>query len=113
MPVRTVDAVMLASRTAAFMSRSIKNASQEAGHRLALSMLDLTTLEGADTEEKVRAVCRKAINPHPEPIDSQTPVPPLPSAAAVCVYRSDRSDRLPCVTAGRATASRRAPALGT
>jgi deoxyribose-phosphate aldolase len=88
MPARTVDAVMLARRTAAFMSRSIKTGSQETGHRLALSMLDLTTLEGADTDEKVRAVCRKAITPHPphaghdpDPID-----PPLPSAAAVCVY---------------------------
>jgi len=78
---RPVDAVMLARRAASFTRRSIKADSKRAGLRLAVSMLDLTTLEGADSPELARALCRKAIQPMPQPIE-----PPVPSVAAVCVY---------------------------
>ena len=81
MPPRTVDAVMLQQRALSFTKRSIKAGAKVAGLRLALSMLDLTTLEGKDSPEKVRALCRKAIAPTERDFD-----PPLPHAAAVCVY---------------------------
>jgi deoxyribose-phosphate aldolase len=81
MPRRTVDAVMVDQRAASFTKRSIKESSKLAGLRLVLSMLDLTTLEGKDSPEKVRSLCRKAVRPYDGVID-----PPLPSAAAVCVY---------------------------
>ncbi len=76
-----VDAVMLEQRAAALATRSIKAASKLAGLRLAMSMLDLTTLEGKDSPEKIRSVCRKAVQPYAGEID-----PPIPSVAAVCVY---------------------------
>ena len=75
----SVDAVMAAERAASFTKRSIKSDAKRAGLLLALSMLDLTTLEGKDSPEKVRALCRKAITP-----DANDPS--LPSCAAVCVY---------------------------
>jgi len=77
----SVDTIMVQERAASFTKRSIKAASKRSGLTLALSMLDLTTLEGKDSPEKVRGLCRKAIRPwesHPE----------LPSCAAVCVYPS-------------------------
>lgn len=77
----TVDAVMLEQRAASFTKRSIKTEAKMSGLRLALSMLDLTTLEGKDSPEKVRALCRKGITPYEGAID-----PPLPSVAAICVY---------------------------
>src|SRR5215813_13905082 len=77
----TVDRVMLEHRAASFTKRSIKTTSKLDALLLALSMVDLTTLEGKDSPEKVRALCRKAIRP----ADFQTN-PPLPSVAAVCVY---------------------------
>lgn len=79
----TIDKVMADERAASFTRRSIKTDSKLAGLRLALSMLDLTTLEGKDSPEKVRSLCRKAIRPYEAAID-----PPLPSVAAVCVYPS-------------------------
>lgn len=75
----TVDRVMAEQRAAAFTRRSIKTASKRTGLLLAMSMLDLTTLEGKDSPEKVRALCRKALRPLPGD-DS------IPPAAAVCVY---------------------------
>lgn len=75
----TIDRVMADQRAAAFTTRSIKTSAKVAGLKLALSMLDLTTLEGKDSPEKVRALCAKAI--HPDPRD-----PDLPTVAAVCVY---------------------------
>jgi deoxyribose-phosphate aldolase len=60
---RTVDRVMVEARAASFQARSIKASSKDRALRLALSMLDLTTLEGKDTPEKVRALCRKAVRP--------------------------------------------------
>lgn len=77
----SVDAVMAAERAASFTKRSLKSTTKLAGLRLAMSMLDLTTLEGKDSPEKVRALCRKAM--HPQPAE-----PDIPAAAAVCVYPS-------------------------
>ncbi len=80
-PVRptTVDPVMVAQRAASFTTRSIKAGSKVAGLRMAVSMVDLTTLEGKDSPGKVRALCRKAVCPDSTLAD-------LPSVAAVCVY---------------------------
>jgi deoxyribose-phosphate aldolase len=78
---RTVDTVTLERQASSFVERRFGNASRMAAFRLALSMLDLTTLEGKDTSEKVRSLCRKGITPYHGPID-----PPLPSVAAICVY---------------------------
>ena len=78
-----VDTVMALQRAESFTRRSIKTESKRQGLRLALSMIDLTTLEGKDSPEKVRSLCRKAITPWDGEID-----PPLPSVAAVCVYPS-------------------------
>ncbi|MDP7008128.1 MAG: deoxyribose-phosphate aldolase [Phycisphaerales bacterium] len=78
-----VDTVMVEQRAASFTRRSIKTESKIQGLRLALSMIDLTTLEGKDSDEKVRSLCRKAITPWEGEI-----TPPLPSVAAVCVYPS-------------------------
>jgi deoxyribose-phosphate aldolase len=81
MPSRTIDTVMLEQRALSFTKRSIGGAGEQTALRLALSMLDLTTLEGKDSPERIRALCRKAIAPSEQAFD-----PPLPSAAAVCVY---------------------------
>jgi len=77
----TVDKVMAEQRAASFTKRSIKGPSKAAGLRLALSMVDLTTLEGKDTPEKVRSLCRKAVWPGEGEAEAD-----LPSVAAVCVY---------------------------
>jgi deoxyribose-phosphate aldolase len=67
-------------RAASFTKRSIKAASKRAAIELAMSMVDLTTLEGKDTPEKVRSLCRKAVDP------SDGTMPGVPPVAAVCVY---------------------------
>jgi deoxyribose-phosphate aldolase len=74
-----VDAIALETRAADLGTRSIKKASKVQGLQLAIAMMDLTTLEGMDTEGKVRQLCRKAIRPLPLRAD-------VPSCAAVCVY---------------------------
>ncbi len=74
-----VDQVGAEQRAAALATRSIKTTSKEYALDLAIRMVDLTTLEGADTPGKVRALSSKAV--HPDPAD-----PTCPSAAAVCVY---------------------------
>jgi deoxyribose-phosphate aldolase len=74
-----VDAIALETRAADLGTRSIKKASKVQGLQLAISMMDLTTLEGMDTPGKVRQLCRKAIRPLPLRDD-------VPSCAAVCVY---------------------------
>ena len=74
-----VDPVGLEARAAQLASRSIKKDTKRALIDLAISMVDLTTLEGVDTPGKVRALCRKAVLPDPDNPDT-------PSAAAVCVY---------------------------
>ena len=78
---RAIDAVGVAERVKRFQSRSIKTTTKLDGLKLALSMVDLTTLEGADTPGKVRQLCRKGITP--DPAD-----PTLPHVAAICVYPS-------------------------
>jgi deoxyribose-phosphate aldolase len=82
----TVDTVMAHERAATFTRRSIKTASKELLLRIALSMLDLTTLEGKDSHEKARALCRKAAMP----LQGYSDAFPngLGSCAAVCVYPS-------------------------
>ena len=74
-----VDEVGIRERVARLATRSIKKASKVEGLKLALSMVDLTTLEGADTPGKVRQLCTKAIHLHSGRKD-------LPMVAAVCVY---------------------------
>ena len=74
-----VDAVGIEERASALGKRSIKKAAKVAGIKLAISMLDLTTLEGKDSEGKVRQLCRKAIRPQPDD-------PSVPHVAAICVY---------------------------
>lgn len=83
---RTVDPVMAQQRAASFTKRSIKTTAKAAGLRLALSMVDLTTLEGKDSPEKVRSLCRKAVRPFER--DEEVLGERLPSCAAVCVYPS-------------------------
>lgn len=82
----TVDRVMADARAASFATRSLKTQTKDAGLRLALSMLDLTTLEGKDSPEKVRSLCAKAIRPMPD--DLRVLGERLPSVGAVCVYPS-------------------------
>lgn len=74
-----VDHVGIAERSARFTTRSIKTSTKREGLDMVLNMIDLTTLEGADTPNKVRQLCYKARHLH----DS---IPNLPSTAAVCVY---------------------------
>ena len=74
-----VDQVGLEARSATLGTRSIKTTSKQWAIDLAISMVDLTTLEGSDTPGKVRALANKAMRP--DPTD-----PSCPSAAAVCVY---------------------------
>lgn len=74
-----VDKVGVEDRIARVTARSIKDDSKMQGLKMVLNMIDLTTLEGADTEGKVRQMCYKAAHLH----DS---IPDLPTTAAVCVY---------------------------
>jgi deoxyribose-phosphate aldolase len=75
----TVDQVGIEERVARFNTRSIKKGSKVQALKLALNMIDLTTLEGKDTEGKVKQMCYKAMHPHDALSD-------LPTTAAVCVY---------------------------
>jgi deoxyribose-phosphate aldolase len=74
-----VDQVGADQRAAMLGTRSIKTTAKEWALDLAIRMVDLTTLEGADTPGKVRALCAKARRP--DPAD-----PSCPSVAALCVY---------------------------
>lgn len=76
-----VDQVGIVERAERFTKRSIKTESKVQGLKLALNMIDLTTLEGKDTEGKVRQMCYKALHLHDV-------MPGLPTVAAVCVYPS-------------------------
>lgn len=76
-----VDKVGVEERVSRFQKRSIKNESKMQGLKMILNMIDLTTLEGKDTEGKVKQMCFKAKHLH----DSY---PGLPTVAAVCVYPS-------------------------
>ena len=74
-----IDQVGIEDRIARITARSIKKESKMQGLIMALNMIDLTTLEGADTDEKVKQLCFKAHHLHDE-------LPGLPNTAAVCVY---------------------------
>jgi deoxyribose-phosphate aldolase len=77
--VPTVDQVTVEERAAAFTKRSIKTSAKLAGLKMAVSMMDITSLEGKDTPGRIAYLCRKA----------QQPIEPkyeVPSCAAVCVY---------------------------
>src|SRR4051812_30541892 len=71
-----VDRVGADARAAGLATRSIKTTAKAWGIDLAIRMVDLTTLEGADTPGKVRALCAKGRRPDPQ----------CPSVAAICVY---------------------------
>jgi deoxyribose-phosphate aldolase len=73
------DTTGVNERVARFCSRSIKKSSKIAGLKLAISMIDLTTLEGKDTKGKVQQLCYKAMHPYDTIKD-------IPTVAAVCVY---------------------------
>ena len=75
----TVDQVGADARAATLGTRSIKTSSKAWAIDTAISMIDLTTLEGADTPGKVKALCTKAVRP--DPTNSV-----VPSVGAVCVY---------------------------
>ena len=79
MTATIVDAVMLEARAGALAKRSIKTTAKVAGIHLAIECMDFTTLEGKDSEGRVRSLCAKAIKPAPH-------LPDVPSVAAVCVY---------------------------
>ncbi len=77
--IGAIDAVALEARAGELAKRSIKREAKLAALDLAVRMMDLTTLEGADTPGKVAALCSKAMRP--DPTDRG-----IPSVAAVCVY---------------------------
>jgi deoxyribose-phosphate aldolase len=102
-PQTSIDQVMAEERAASFTKRSIKTGAKLAGLKMAVSMMDLTTLEGKDTPGKVAYLCRKAL----QPADPRYNVPPC---AAVCVYpnmvkyaRKFLGDRSPVKVASVAT----------
>src|SRR5579863_4840507 len=104
LPLPTVDQIMVEERVASFTKRSIKTSAKLAGLKMAVSMCDLTTLEGKDTPGKVAYLCRKAL----QPADARYAVP---ACAAVCVYpnmvkyaRKFLGDRSPVKNAAVATA---------
>jgi deoxyribose-phosphate aldolase len=74
----SVDQVGVEERVAKFATRSIKKSSKIWGLKTAVSMIDLTTLEGKDTPGKVRSLCQKARHPSDDP--------EIPPVAAVCIY---------------------------
>lgn len=74
-----IDKVGVEERVSRLNKRSIKKESKLQGLKLALSMIDHTTLEGSDSEGKVIQLCSKARQPY-------APLPDLPTVAAVCVY---------------------------
>ncbi len=76
-----IDQVGVEERASRFTKRSLKNETKINGLKLALNMIDLTTLEGKDTEGKVKQLCYKAMHLH----DFYSG---LPTVAAVCVYPS-------------------------
>lgn len=91
LPFYPIDASGLKERSQFFTKRSIKDSSKLAALYLAIELMDLTSLEGSDTEEKIKRLCKKAICPispvYQEKLSSLRPdLPNIPSVAAVCVY---------------------------
>ena len=81
MNLPTYDTTGVDERIEKFCKRSIKKESKIDGLKLALSMIDLTTLEGKDTSGKVEQLCYKAMHPHDA-------LKNIPNVAAICVYPS-------------------------
>src|SRR5947208_15880710 len=77
--IGSVDAVAVEERAATLAKRSIKREAKLFALDLAVRMIDLTTLEGADTPGKVAALCSKGIRPDPADLS-------VPSVAAICIY---------------------------
>ena len=78
---KVIDQVGVIERTQRFTTRSIKKEAKMQGLKMALNMIDLTTLEGADTVGKVKQLCNKAKFLHASNNN-------IPTVAAVCVYPS-------------------------
>jgi len=78
-PQTSIDQIMVEERAASFTKRSIKTSAKLAGLKMAVSMVDLSALEGKDTPGKVAYLCRKALQP-------ADPKYHVPSCAAVCIY---------------------------
>jgi deoxyribose-phosphate aldolase len=78
--VGAVDQVGVEERVAKYTTRSVKKEAKVWGLKTAISMTDLTTLEGKDTPGKIESICKKALRPHDDLA--------LPTVAAVCVYPS-------------------------
>jgi len=74
-----VDQVGAEARAGMLATRSIKTTSKAWAIDMAISMVDLTTLEGADTPGKVKSLCAKAVRPDPTDLT-------VPSVGAICVY---------------------------
>ena len=74
-----VDKVGLEQRAASLATRSIKTSSKQWALDMAIKMMDLTTLEGADTKKRVESLCQKAMTPDADDLET-------PSPAAICVY---------------------------
>ncbi|MCC6369860.1 MAG: deoxyribose-phosphate aldolase [Bacteroidia bacterium] len=74
-----IDQTGVEERVARFNTRSIKKETKLSGLKLALNMIDLTTLEGKDTDGKVKQLCYKALHLSDD-------IPGLPTVAAICVY---------------------------
>lgn len=87
-----IDEVGVSERADYFTKRSIKKDSKLTALYMAISMCDLTSLEGADTPGRIQQLCAKARYPVPsdliEPFLKQRNLRPIPSVAAVCVYPS-------------------------
>ena len=75
----SIDRISLHERAASFTKRSIKKEAKLAGLKMVISMIDLTTLEGKDTDGKVAYLCQKALSPMPANYQ-------VPTCGAVCVY---------------------------
>ena len=76
--VGTVDQIGIEERVAKYGTRSLKKNAKVFGLKLAITMVDLTTLEGKDTPGKVASLCHKALHPHDDA--------DIPATAAICVY---------------------------
>jgi len=79
--VPSVDEVAVQERVDKLGTRSIKTSAKIAGLKLAIAMMDLTTLEGSDTPGRVLSLCQKAMHPA-----AGLPRDDIPATAAVCVY---------------------------
>ena len=79
--IPSVDQVMVEGRAGAFAKRNVKTSAKLQGLKLAISTMDLTTLEGKDTPGKIASLCRKAMRP-------LGPRYEVPSCSAVCIYQN-------------------------